>query len=128
MQRRSLGTVGRAARQQPMVIPMGLPPGSSSRGSAVMAQLSESSPAIAVLIAGAVFYVFVWFATRNLSRAGKILARLAPLGLVIPAMVYLSSLWGERAGLPPAASPPQGPMVEYDGRRPGSSSPSEPPA
>src|SRR5262249_44268750 len=63
-----------------------------------MAEFSPPSPEIVVLIAGVVLYVFIWFATRNLSRVGKILARLAPLGLVIPAMVYLSSLSGMRRG------------------------------
>jgi len=87
-----------------------------------MAQLS--APSIAVLVAGVVLYVAIWLATRKLSRVGKILVRLAPLGLVIPAMVYLSSLWGVRVGLPPTALPPQGPMLERDGaqgRGPGSS-------
>ena len=69
---------------------------SSSRGNAVMVQLSPPSLDVAVLVVGLVLYAFIWFATRNLSRVGKILARLAPLGLVIPAMVYLSWLSGAR--------------------------------
>jgi hypothetical protein len=51
---------------------------------------------IAILVAGVLLYAFIWFATRNLSRVGKILARLAPLGLVLPAMIYLSSVSGSR--------------------------------
>jgi esterase/lipase superfamily enzyme len=97
-----------------------------------MVQLSPPSPEIVVLIAGLVFYVFIWFATRNLSRVGKILARLAPLGLVIPAMVYLSSLSGTRLGgapmAPTTSQPPQAERgsdrAEKD--RPGSSSAAEP--
>jgi esterase/lipase superfamily enzyme len=77
-----------------------------------MAQVSVPSPEIAVLIAGVVLYVFIWFATRNLSRAGKILARLAPLGLVIPAMVYLSSLSTRLGGVPTAPTMSQAPQAE----------------
>ena len=78
-----------------------------------MAELSPPSPEIIVLIAGVVVYVFIWFATRNLSRVGKILARLAPLGLVIPAMVYLSSLSGTRpGGAPMAPTTSQAPPME----------------
>ena len=78
-----------------------------------MAELSPPSPEIIVLIAGVVVYVFIWFATRNLSRVGKILARLAPLGLVIPAMVYLSSLSGTRpGGAPTAPTTSQAPPLE----------------
>jgi esterase/lipase superfamily enzyme len=78
-----------------------------------MAQLSSPSLEIVVLIAGLVLYVFIWVATRNLSRVGKILARLAPLGLVIPAMVYLTSLSGTRpVGVPMAPTTSQAPRVE----------------
>src|SRR5262245_14403228 len=93
-----------------------------------MAQLSAPSPEIAVPIAGVVLYLFIWFATRNLSRVGKILARLAPLGLVIPAMVYLSSLSGTRLGGAPltptmSQAPPAEPGRDRAERdRPGSGS------
>ena len=81
-----------------------------------MAELSPPSPQIVVLIAGVVLYVFIWFATRNLSRVGKILARLAPLGLVIPAMVYLSSLSDTRpGGAPMAPTTSQAPQVDRPG-------------
>jgi esterase/lipase superfamily enzyme len=77
-----------------------------------MSELSPPGVEIAVLVAGAMLYAFIWFATRNLSRVGKILARLAPLGLVIPAMVYLSALSGARLGEAPkartASEAPQG--------------------
>ncbi len=55
-----------------------------------MAELSPAGTDIAILIAGALLYAFIWFATRNLSRGAKILARVAPLGLIIPLMIYLS--------------------------------------
>jgi esterase/lipase superfamily enzyme len=75
-----------------------------------MAEVSPPSPEILVVIVGVVLYMVVWFATRNLSRVGKILARLAPLGLVIPGMVYLSSLSGMRpAGAPMAPTTSQAP-------------------
>ena len=78
-----------------------------------MAELSPPSPEFVVLIAGLALYVFIWFATRNLSRVGKILARLAPLGLVIPVMVYLSSLSGPRPdGAPTAPTMSQAPPVQ----------------
>jgi esterase/lipase superfamily enzyme len=84
-----------------------------------MAQLSAPSFAIAAVAAGVVIYVLIWFATRNLSRVGKILARLAPLGLVIPAMVYLSSwsgLSGARlVGAPAAPVGGQAPRAERGG-------------
>src|SRR5215470_7733276 len=81
-----------------------------------MAELSPPSPEIVVLIAGVVLYVFIWFATRNLSRVGKILARLAPLGLVIPAMVYLSSLSDTRpGGAPMAPTTSQAPQMDRPG-------------
>ncbi|MBO0742640.1 MAG: hypothetical protein J2P51_14590, partial [Hyphomicrobiaceae bacterium] len=85
-----------------------------------MAELSSPSPEVVVLIAGVVLYIFIWFATRNLSRVGKILARLAPLGLVIPAMVYLSSLSGMRPdGAPPTTRPrtSQPPQAEQERER-----------
>ncbi|HEY7085975.1 MAG TPA: alpha/beta hydrolase [Hyphomicrobiaceae bacterium] len=77
-----------------------------------MAEPSPPSPEVVVLIAGLVLYVFIWFATRDLSRVGKILARLAPLGLVIPIMVYLSSWSGTRPdGTPTAPTMSQAPPV-----------------
>ena len=42
-----------------------------------MAELSPASVEIAILLAGALIYAFIWFATRNLSRLAKILARRA---------------------------------------------------
>ena len=89
-----------------------------------MVQFSPPSLEIAVLGAGVVLYLFIWFATRNLSRVGKILGRLAPLGLVIPAMVYLSSLPGARlAPMVPMAS--QAPTTERGSDRAGANGASD---
>jgi esterase/lipase superfamily enzyme len=55
-----------------------------------MAELSPATIDIAILVAAALLYAFIWFVSRNLSRLAKILARVAPLGLVIPLMLYLS--------------------------------------
>ncbi len=55
-----------------------------------MAQLSPAGVNIAIVVVGALLYAFIWFATRDLSRLAKILARLAPLGLIIPVLLYLS--------------------------------------
>jgi esterase/lipase superfamily enzyme len=73
-----------------------------------MAELSPASIEIAILLAGALIYAFIWFATRNLSRAAKILARVVPLGLVIPVMIYMSGT--NRLAMAP--SPVPGPTVE----------------
>lgn len=70
-----------------------------------MAGLSPVSIEIAVLAAGVVIYACIWFATRNMSRAAKILARVVPLGLVVPVMIYLS-------GLRMATAPMTAPRVE----------------
>jgi esterase/lipase superfamily enzyme len=69
-----------------------------------MAGFSSAEIDIAIAVAALVLYAFIWFATRNLSRFAKILARLAPLGLILPAMLYLSSV-AQRAEAP--ASRPQ---------------------
>ena len=75
-----------------------------------MAELSPAVIGIAIPVVGALIYAFIWFATRNLSRAAKILARAAPLGLIIPVMVYLSAVPTSRPQMasraPTAAAPP----------------------
>jgi esterase/lipase superfamily enzyme len=68
--------------------------------------MADFSPAIP--IAGALIYAFIWFATRNLSRVAKILARVVPLGLIVPVMVYLSG--SSRLAMAPRPAPP--PNVE----------------
>src|SRR5437762_1718186 len=71
-------------------------------------------------------------ATRNLSRAAKILARAAPLGLIIPVMVYLSAVPTSRPQMasraPTAAAPPaesQPPREDLKADRSGSAETAE---
>ena len=76
--------------------------------------MAELSPAIinsAILVVGALLYAFIWYATGDLSRFAKVLARLAPLGLLIPALIYVSMLSAPRQ----AAMAPQ-PAPEPTGR------------
>jgi len=61
-----------------------------------MAELSPGAVNIAVAVTGALLYAFIWIATRNLSRLAQILARVAPLGLIVPVMLYLSTVNGPR--------------------------------
>src|SRR4029079_6915843 len=84
-----------------------------------MPELSRAGFELAVLGAGLLLYAIIWIATRRLSRVGKVLARLAPLGLVIPLMIYLAStLPVPRMGMEaPTASKP-GPR-EYQAERGG---------
>ena len=87
-----------------------------------MAGLTPSFIEIAVPVTAALLYAFIWVASRNLSRAGKILARLVPLGFLVPAMIYFATLSGSRMDVtsqaPPAGSAPQVEAHrEEDGRR-----------
>jgi esterase/lipase superfamily enzyme len=65
-----------------------------------MADFSPASVEITILIAGALIYALIWFASRNLSRAAKILARVVPLGLVVPVMIYVSGTTSKPATAP----------------------------
>ena len=49
-----------------------------------MAELSPAIVEIAIPVVGALLYALIWFATGNLSRVGKIVARVVPLGLIVP--------------------------------------------
>jgi esterase/lipase superfamily enzyme len=55
-----------------------------------MADLSPANAGIAVFIVLAFLYGIVWYASRGLSRFAKILARVAPLGVLIPVLLYVS--------------------------------------
>ena len=81
-----------------------------------MAELTPAGIEIAMLVAGALLYAFIWFATRNLSRVAKILARLAPLGLIVPVMIYLSALSGSRMDVTSKAPPveSQAPQMQQE--------------
>ena len=91
-----------------------------------MAELSPTGVEIAILVAGALLYAFIWFATRNLSRAAKILARAAPLGLIVPAMIYLSALPGSRQDMTSQA-PSAGSQPPREYRRPSATAAAAPP-
>jgi esterase/lipase superfamily enzyme len=93
-----------------------------------MADLSPESVEIAILAAGVLIYAVIWFATRNLSRVAKILARVVPLGLVVPAMIYVSSA-SRMAMAPRTATAPsvesQAPPAEQRATRNGPSDAAE---
>ena len=58
---------------------------------------------VAIAVAGGLaLYGLVWFLTRNQSRFAKILARVAPLGLILPALILLTP---RPATLPPVQAP-----------------------
>jgi pimeloyl-ACP methyl ester carboxylesterase len=57
-----------------------------------MGQLSPAAINIIVLAVALMLYGLVWYATRNMSRFAQVLARLSPVGLVIPTMIYVSHL------------------------------------
>jgi esterase/lipase superfamily enzyme len=95
-----------------------------------MAELSPTGVEIAILVAGALLYAFIWVATRNLSRAAKILARVAPLGLIVPVMIYLAGLSASKldiASKAPSAGPPveSQPSREYRTERDSSAATAE---
>ena len=76
-----------------------------------MGQFSPAAINITVLAVALLLYGLVWYATRNMSRFAQVLARLSPVGLVIPAMVYVSALTTGMVGKE-AARPVQEPIVE----------------
>jgi esterase/lipase superfamily enzyme len=75
---------------------------------------------IAVLVVGASLYGLIWYASRGLSRFAKVLARVVPLGLLIPALLYVP-LHSTRPAQVGSARPPAGPGAE---RMPSSAPPS----
>jgi esterase/lipase superfamily enzyme len=81
---------------------------------------------IAILAGGLILYALIWYLTRGLPRFAKVLARLLPLGLLLPAMFLLFSHHrappGELASAPP-------PPAARNGSPPaaGSARPSAPP-
>jgi esterase/lipase superfamily enzyme len=73
-----------------------------------MGEISPAAVNIAILTAGLFLYALIWYLTRGLPRFAKVLARLLPLGLVLPAMLILSeqhrSPTRELATAPPPSS------------------------
>src|SRR5262245_57522596 len=55
-----------------------------------MGEVSPAAVNTAILAAGLLLYALIWYLTRGLPRLAKVLARLLPLGLVLPAMIILS--------------------------------------
>ena len=78
-----------------------------------MGEISPAAVNIAILTAGLFLYALIWYLTRGLPRFAKVLARLLPLGLVLPAMLILSeqhrSPTRELATAPPPSSRNQRP-------------------
>jgi esterase/lipase superfamily enzyme len=73
-----------------------------------MADLSPAAVAIAVLVVAAILYAWIWYATRGLSRFAQMLALLAPVFLLIPALLYMSMLRApERMAMAPRPAPPR---------------------
>src|SRR5262245_36098423 len=55
-----------------------------------MGEISPAAINVAILAGGLFLYALIWYLTRGLPRFAKVLARLLPLGLVLPAMLILS--------------------------------------
>jgi esterase/lipase superfamily enzyme len=55
-----------------------------------MGEVSSAAVNIAILAVGLLLYALIWYLTRGLPGLAKGLARLLPLGLVLPAMLILS--------------------------------------
>jgi esterase/lipase superfamily enzyme len=89
-----------------------------------MGDLSPAAVNIGILAGALVLYALIWYLTRGLPRFAKVLARLLPLGLVLPAMILLSHQ-GRLPGREVANAP--APPAARDGVQPGGSSHSEPP-
>ena len=89
-----------------------------------MGEFSPAAVNIAILAAGLLLYALIWYLTSGLPRLAKMLARLLPLGLVLPALLLLSeqnrSPHSELATAPPPPAARNGtPLV-------GSAPPAEP--
>jgi esterase/lipase superfamily enzyme len=76
-----------------------------------MADLSPAAVAVAVLLVAAILYACIWYATRGLSRFAQMLAMLAPVFLLIPALLYMAMLSApDRMAMAPRPAP--APSVE----------------
>ena len=76
-----------------------------------MGQFSPAAINMIVLAVALMLYGLVWYATRNMSRFAQVLARLSPVGLVIPAMIYVSALTSGMLAKE-AAKPAREPIIE----------------
>ena len=72
-----------------------------------MGEVSPAAVNIAILAAGLLLYALIWYLTRGLPRVAKVLARLLPLGVVLPAMIFLSGQdYAPRKEVATAPAPP----------------------
>jgi len=82
-----------------------------------MADLSPAIVNIAVLVAGAILYALVWHATRGLPRFAQMLARLAPLFMLIPVLLYASMISAPRPPTMAHRPAPQPTLESAEARR-----------
>ena len=54
-----------------------------------MANVSPAIIDLALVAAGCALYALLWYVSRNLSRFAKVLARLAPLTLIVPVLIIV---------------------------------------
>jgi hypothetical protein len=102
--------------------------GTAARNSVTMTRAAPAKedkmtePVISALVAlaGISIYGFIWFASRNMPRFAKILARLLPLGLVVPIMLALSMGAPTGGAVPRKATPPPKPAEHGRNHGPGS--------
>src|SRR5262245_3468677 len=72
-----------------------------------MGEVSPAAVNIGILAAGLLLYALIWYLTRGLPRVAKVLARLLPLGVVLPAMIFLSGQdYAPRKEVATAPAPP----------------------
>ena len=76
-----------------------------------MGQISPAAINIIVLAVALMLYGLIWYATRNMSRFAQVLARLSPVGLVVPAIIYVSALTTHMVSREPP-KPTQEPIIE----------------
>src|SRR5262245_60048391 len=57
---------------------------------AAMSELASALPWIVVPILAGCLYALVWYASDSLSGVARVLARTAPLAVIVPGIVYLS--------------------------------------
>ena len=73
-----------------------------------MPELASALPGIAVAVFAGCLYAVVWYVTRDLDDRARMLARAAPLAVIVPGLLYISlvlSAQREEAEAGPAALP-----------------------
>ena len=82
-----------------------------------MAELSPATVNIAVLVVGAILYGLIWYGTRGLPRFAQMLARLAPLFLLVPVLLYVSMISAPRPPTMAHKPAPQPTLESAEARR-----------